>query len=270
MPCARATIAVAALLSLFLQAFPSVDARPVTPLLEQSATLPDDNNIRRLKEGEVIVDAVDRGSTRYVVAKILINDSPQSVWRVLTNPFEFKRKISPRMKDVEMLVDASTRSVMRCKVEIFPPVLPFITYTVESEYKPYEHVYFKRVDGMLKDFKGAWYLSAKDGGSATEVTYQMYIDPGMPVPQWIIRKAIRIELPRTLVALRKRITSSDTAGSAEPVRTIMAVGEVPSPIVDVAGPIGGNSSSSQNKSIERSKPILKPRHVSSSTNVPEL
>ncbi len=184
--------------------------------------------LRRLKGGDVIVDSDDRGENRFVVARILIAESPSNVWRVLTNPFEFAGKISPRMKDVEILQDTAERSVMKCKMEVFPPLIPFISYTVESDYKLNEHVQFKRISGSLKDFSGTWDLESREGGNATEVVYSMHVDPGLPVPQWIIRKAMRMELPRTLIALRRRVENSDdTILGALPTKTILAVGPIP-------------------------------------------
>jgi len=265
MPCARAMLAVATFLFCLANSISAGDARQVSPVLEKGSEVVRQHTIsdwNRLKDGEVIVDAVNEGTTRYVVAKILINDTPHNVWRVLTNPFEFEGRISPRMKDVEILVDATTHSVMKCKVEIFPPLIPFITYTVESEYKPFEQVLFKRVDGTLKDFRGGWYLSSRENGASTEVTYQMFVDPGMPVPQWIIRKAMRAELPKTLVALRERIQANDTANSAEPLRSILAVGEI-APLVQVNPPLTVSASNRHAKPLAKPKPLSKPRRVSS-------
>jgi len=180
---------------------------------------------RRLKEGDVIVDADDKGENRFVVARILIGETPVNVWRILTNPFEFAGKISPRMKDVQILHDTAERSIMKCKMEVFPPLIPFISYTVESDYKLHESVQFKRVAGSLKDFSGTWALASREGGQATEVTYSMHVDPGLPIPQWIIRKAMKMELPRTLIALRQRVVNSDaTIPGAEPLKSILAVG----------------------------------------------
>ncbi len=200
----------------------SANARPISPAAVQDVQAGADQELKRLKDGEVIVESDDSGATRFVAARILIADTPEKVWRILTNPFEFQGKISPRMKEVEMLEDKAERSVMRCKVEVFPPILSYVTYTVESEYKPCEQIVFKRIGGTLKDFKGSWVLTPRDGGRATEVKYSMFVDPGVPVPQWIVRKAVRMELPRTLTALRNRIKTGDTASGAQDQRSTLA------------------------------------------------
>lgn len=219
-----------------------------------------ETDVRRLKDGEVLVESDDKNDNRFVVARILINDNPINVWRILTNPFEFAGKISPRMKDVEILEDTAERSVMKCKMEVFPPLIPFISYTVESDYKLHEFVQFKRVAGSLKDFSGTWALAPREGGQATEVTYSMHVDPGLPVPQWIIRKAMRMELPRTLIALRQRVTNSNaTAIGAEPLKTILAVGPIDT-LVRQDKPVSAVFSAPR-KSVSKAKAI-KPKQVS--------
>ncbi len=177
---------------------------------------------KRLKAGEVLVSSSEEGQTKFVVSRILIAQPPDKVWQVLANPFEFERKISPRMSKVQVLHDAPERSVLRCRMDIFPPI-PSISYDVESTYRPLEEVAFHRIGGAFKDFKGCWGLRPHENGASTEVIYSMYIDTGLPVPQWIVRKAIKMELPRTLLALRKRIIHPATTHGAEETRSILAV-----------------------------------------------
>jgi hypothetical protein len=188
----------------------------------------------RMSRGEVIVDQQDIGATKFVVAKILIDAPPEKVWPVLTNPFEFQGKISPRMKQVEVLTDRADLSVLR--VTVNPGFfLPPFTYSVESRYEPDQRIDFRRVGGTLKDFKGYWTISPQSEGRKSEVTYGMYVDPGIPVPQWIIRAGVRDELPRTLTAMRERVQAVYTGHETLSTRTIAAAehavqhAEVPRP-----------------------------------------
>jgi hypothetical protein len=50
----------------------------------------------------------------------------------------------------------------------------------------------------------------------------MYVDPGFPVPQWIIREGVKTELPRTLMALRKRVKAVCMRTEAMESQTILA------------------------------------------------
>jgi len=108
-----------------------------------------------------------------------------------------------------MVTDEANLSVMKMTMDTSPlPFLPQLSYTVESRYEKTEkggHIEFRRVGGMIRDFRGYWDMASADGGTKTELTYSMYIDPGFFVPQFIVREGVKGELPRTLTALRKRI-----------------------------------------------------------------
>jgi carbon monoxide dehydrogenase subunit G len=165
--------------------------------------------LQQLEKGQVVVGLKDVGNTKYVTGKILINEPPEKVWPIMVNPFEFQGKISPRTKKVEVFTDEANLSVMKMTMDTSPvPFLPQMSYTVESRYEQSDkggRIEFRRIAGVVKDFRGCWDMAPADGGTKTELTYSMYIDPGFFVPQWIVREGVKGELPRTLSALRDRI-----------------------------------------------------------------
>jgi hypothetical protein len=187
-------ITLIAILSTFLSA-PSIEASPSSPL---SATQ------KRLEHGDVIVDMQDVGSTKYVTGKILIDESIDHVWSVLTNPFEYAHQVCKRIKQVEVLQDSVERSEVKCGVDggLF---LPPLSYVIESKYAAPNRVEFRRLSGNIKDFKGSWVMNPTADRKKTEVTYSTFIEPGFPLPQWIIREGLKIELPKTMSALRDRV-----------------------------------------------------------------
>jgi hypothetical protein len=175
---------------------------------------------QRLEKGEIVVDLKDVGDTKYVEGRILISEPPDKVWPILCNPFEFQGKISPRMKAVEVMSDQTNRSVLKVTLDIL--LIPHFNYIVESLYENGESVQFHRIGGTLKDFRGSWVMNPAAGGTKTELVYCMYIDPGFPVPQWIIREGVKNELPKTLTALRERIDSVSEHPAIKEKRTILA------------------------------------------------
>ncbi|MBX9694833.1 MAG: SRPBCC family protein [Cyanobacteria bacterium] len=176
---------------------------------------------QRLKAGEVVVEMLDRCKTKVVSARILIAAPADRVWAILANPFEFEKRISPRMQRVSVLHDSVDRSTLKCKFDVLFP-LPPIGFVIESVYEPGRHVTFQRRAGVFKDFRGCWCLAPHDNGTTTEVIYSMYVDPGVPVPQWIVRKGVTCELPVTLTRLRDRIAQVDTAGGEQVKKSIHA------------------------------------------------
>jgi carbon monoxide dehydrogenase subunit G len=184
-----------------------------------------EGNETKLERGEVVISSKKIEDVNFVEARILIDEPPSKVWPVMANPFEFQGKISPRMRQVTVVVDKVDLSLLKCTVHI-GFFIPDITYTVESKYEPGQRITFKRTGGDLRDFKGVWEVKAAKGGNATELTYSMFIDPGIPVPQWIIREGVKNELPRTLMALRQRVTAIYTQNEAPEARHILAVSAV--------------------------------------------
>jgi carbon monoxide dehydrogenase subunit G len=178
------------------------------------------NMQERLQRGEVVVGLRDDGGTKFVTGSVLIDQPPDKVWPIMTNPFEFRRGISPRMREVEVIRDMANMSILKVTLDVV--LIPHFTYTVESTYENNERVDFKRIGGVLKDFRGSWQMSPQHNGSQTELTYSMYVDPGFPVPQWIIREGVKTELPRTLTALRKRVDAVCTRSETMEPHTIMA------------------------------------------------
>lgn len=175
---------------------------------------------QNLEKGQVVVGFTQKGSSRYVLGRIILDASPEQIWSVLANPYEFQNGIYSRMKDVQMLEDEPRRSVMRCKIAI-GLVVPDIDAVVETEYQPMQRISFHRKEGSLKALDGGWKLTPHASGK-TEVSYWMSIDPGVPVPGWLVNEGVKSDLPKTLVALRKRLNSLRTAQSTLLSKTILA------------------------------------------------
>jgi len=127
------------------------------------------------------------------------------------------------MKSVEVVLDQPGKSVLKCTVDVCF-ILPCLTYIVESTYSPLERIDYKRVGGAIKDFRGEWRITPACQGRKSEVSYSMYIEPGFPVPQWIVRQGVKVELPRTLRALRKRVHAVYRLSQLPERRTILASG----------------------------------------------
>lgn len=208
--------ASAGLLSLFLglTLSPSLDARSVDAALEAQ---------QRLSKGEIIVGMKGTGDTKLVTGSVLIDESPDEVWQVVANPYEFCGKISSRMRNIELMVDKHERSVMRVNMDVF--LIPHFNYVVESTYKAAEKIEFHRAAGQaqsLKDFNGSWEIRAVDNGTKSELTYSMFMDPGFFVPQWIIREGVKNELPRTLSLIKKRVDAIKMKREKLEAQTIVA------------------------------------------------
>lgn len=98
-----------AALSLALLVSLPLDARPVDTSIDYQ---------ERLAHGEVIVGMKNEGDTKLVTGTVVINEPPDRVWPIMVNPFEFKGTISPRMKNVEVVVDKENLSVLKVTLDM--------------------------------------------------------------------------------------------------------------------------------------------------------
>lgn len=175
----------------------------------------------KLAKGEVVVELHEQNGIKYVSGKIVIKEPAARVWPILTNPFEYQGKICPHMKNLRVVAD--TQQMSRLHVDVDCGLLmPLLSYVVESHYIPDSRIDFRRIDGNIKDFRGYWLLEPMADPNQCQVTYSMYIEPGFPVPQWIVREGVKMELPRTLLGLRKRVNAICESNAAPEARSIQA------------------------------------------------
>jgi Polyketide cyclase / dehydrase and lipid transport len=83
--------------------------------------------------------------------------------------------------------------------------VPKLTYELRATYDDPERVSIERISGDLRMLKGSWYLQSD--GEDTIAHYVVELSPGFWVPHWIVRVALRHDLPKMLRALRARAES---------------------------------------------------------------
>ncbi|MFE4018694.1 SRPBCC family protein [Streptomyces sp. NPDC059101] len=66
---------------------------------------------------------------------------------------------------------------------------------------------------MLRVLDGSYRLAALEGGTRTEVTYQLTVDVKIPMLGMIKRKAEKVIIDRALAGLKKRVESGGPAAS---------------------------------------------------------
>jgi len=218
--------AASLLIALALTISPAVPSYAGNSSAVEKAALEEKITQDKLSRGEVVVGLKGVGAQKYVTGRIIIDQSPDKVWPIMVNPFEFAGRIAPRVKRVEVVTDQANFSVLKMTLDTSPiPFVPQMAYTVESRYEQTEkggRIEFKRIGGTLKDFRGYWDMSPAENGTKTELTYSMFIDPGFFVPQWIVREGVKGELPRTLIGLKKRIKAVYEDQERPEAHTILA------------------------------------------------
>jgi Polyketide cyclase / dehydrase and lipid transport len=186
-----------ALLALGLAAL--FTANPALPYVEIDA-----DTVRRLGAGEVIVtvSAAPEGGGK-VSAVLDVPTSRRRLWDVMLD-CQLSVRIVDNLKSCTVTSsDPSGRWDVREHVVAWGWLALTVRSVFRSDYAAYDSIRFSRVGGDLKSLRGAWRLEIVDGDRRTRLHYEAVVDPGVPVPGFIVRSAMEADVRKTLVALRK-------------------------------------------------------------------
>jgi hypothetical protein len=135
-------------------------------------------------------------------ATVRIHAGRELVWSLLTSCAE-ALKMVPGLVDCKVMETASDRSWQRIRhVLEYSWLVPKLTYEILAVYDKPAQVSIERVSGDLSTLKVSWNL--KSDGDYTIAQYKVVLDPGFWVPRWLVRGALKRDLPKMLRALRTR------------------------------------------------------------------
>jgi uncharacterized protein YndB with AHSA1/START domain len=170
---------------------------------------------RRLAAGQVVVAAasvVDPEHPRgHVSAAVRIKSSPEAIWSVMTDCRQAPLFV-PGLKGcrrVDGALDGSWEDFEH--VVRYSWLLPTVRYVFRAQYDRPHRISTRRISGDLKEEEGTWLLTPAADAAATVVEYEVYIDPGFWIPQALITRSLRKDLPAALAGLRDRVESTQAA-----------------------------------------------------------
>jgi hypothetical protein len=175
---------------------------------------------KRLAAGEVVVTtaaAIDPGRPRgRVLAAILIKGAPEAIWLVVTDCVQAPLFV-PRLKRCRRIEGASDGSWEEFEQEVqYSWFLPTVRYIFRAEYDRPRRIQFRRISGDLKDEEGTWLLTPLPDGPTTLVQYEVYVDPGFWIPQVLVSRSLRKDLPAALAGLRDRVQNAAARPEPKP------------------------------------------------------
>jgi hypothetical protein len=177
----------------------------------------------RLAAGEVVVQtatAADPAHPRGLVrAAVFIRAPAETIWTVIT---DCRQTVSfvPGLRRCRSIARAADGRWEDIEHEVrYSWFLPSIRYVFRAEYHRPDRIDFHRISGDLKEEHGTWLLTPTRVAATTLVQYEMYLDPGFWVPQTLVARSLRKDLPTALTGLKERVESTAAAserGGAPP------------------------------------------------------
>ena len=164
------------------------------------------------REFEVRV-ALDTGGQRgRASAMVRIHAQRDVVWSLIKSCAESLKMVPGLVacKVLDTAPDGSWQVIHQ--VLDYSWYLPKLTYDIRATYDYPARVSIERISGDLSVLNGSWTLQSE--GDDTIARYQVELAPGFWVPQWLVRAALRHDLPKLLSALRARAEIVQRQGPA--------------------------------------------------------
>ena len=137
------------------------------------------------------------GSAR---AAVRIHVDRPTVWALLTN-CATALKLVPGLAECTVVETAPDHSWQLIRhVLDYSWYVPRLTFVSRADYAYPERISIRRVSGDMRVLEGSWDLQ-KDG-DFTIAHYSLALAPGFWVPRWLIKAALRHDLPKMLRTLR--------------------------------------------------------------------
>jgi ribosome-associated toxin RatA of RatAB toxin-antitoxin module len=87
---------------------------------------------------------------------------------------------------------------------------PTLRYSYESKNRTFPDMDFKLVEGNLRALEGGWeFVDVEEG---VFVTYKMRVQPGFPIPRFLVRMSLRRMIPDMLACIRGLVDGSGSSG----------------------------------------------------------
>ena len=161
---------------------------------------------------EMTVSLDPDAQSGHALAAVLIRARPQVIAGLIRSCPE-TLKLVPGLTECKVLETAPDGSWQIVRhVEDYSWLLPKLTYELRVTWDGDRHVSIERVGGDLRVMKGSWLLERQ--GDATLAHYDLDLAPGFWVPQWMVKLALRHDLPKMLRALRARAEELEAESGA--------------------------------------------------------
>lgn len=139
-------------------------------------------------------------------ATIRVHARRETVWALLTSCATALELIQG-LKECQVLDTAPDGSWQLIRQVIdYSWYVPKLTYVLRDTYDYPRHILIRRDSGDLRTLNASWYLEAD--GEFTVLRYSLEVTPGFWVPRWLVRIAVKHDLPKMLRTLRIRAESA--------------------------------------------------------------
>ena len=151
-------------------------------------------------EVAVSLDAAEQSGS--ASASVRIHAQPEAIWSLITSCAEALHLV-PGLVACDVMQTAPDRSWQRIRQVLdYSWYAPKLTYEIRASYDFPSRVSIERISGDLRVLRVSWVLQRE--GDDTIANYTVDLATSFWIPPWIVRSALRRDLPKMLRSLRAR------------------------------------------------------------------
>ncbi len=159
------------------------------------------DEMEKISRGKVILREVKgQGEARSCQAIAVIKAPPSKVMAFLRD-YPSYVKYMPHLKDIKV----SWNGNMATNSYQLKIALTKVAYTLNLLHYGDSVIEWEYVSGDIRDTNGYYHLHPFNDSQWTLVDYNVYTDPGMPIPQFIVNLLTRSSMPDVIEAIRKAV-----------------------------------------------------------------
>jgi hypothetical protein len=161
----------------------------------------------RLEAGDVLVQTSREGPAVTVETAAIIDAPAEAIWSVLT-ACEIAPDYVPNVLECE-LIETLDDGRSQLFVQTIRPIffMPRFEHVFRLDYEPYERIDVRDVSGPIEHMEGSWWFLPEPAGRILLI-HSLEVDPGFPVPRFMLRATMRRDLVKIMEAVRARAEGS--------------------------------------------------------------
>jgi Polyketide cyclase / dehydrase and lipid transport len=155
------------------------------------------------REVQVNIVRSDRPLTAEIQVAVEVDAPATAIWDVL-RACEISPEYVPNVQSCTKLEELDGGRAELFKQTIKPVFfLAAFEHVFRLDYTPYTRIDVNRVSGPITHMQGIWWLLPEANGRILLV-HELALDPGMPIPRFMVRSTLKHDLPKVLAAVRER------------------------------------------------------------------
>ena len=168
-----------------------------------------------LKTGEVVAAEVmtrnpDGSGATEVLVKAWIKAPREEVWKIIRSYNTFA-EFFPRVRECRITRQEGETYWVEYHTELLGLMVVYhLTLIGTEKFLRIDFFLDKNFRNDVKDTVGFWGLDDAPDGKGTVLTYSIFVDSGIPVPQFIARKISKPNLVQVVKNVRRRVESGGT------------------------------------------------------------